>query len=55
MAEWIAIAAILVSVVLVIRWLFKRSQDIHDYYSDGEDTTTAETLLRANEMRGNHL
>ena len=52
---WVGIAAILSGVVLAIRWAARRSQEIHDYYSDGEDTTTAETLLRTNEMRGNSM
>ncbi|MDJ0952211.1 MAG: hypothetical protein QNJ81_00905 [Acidimicrobiia bacterium] len=55
MAAWLAIVAILTGVVWAIRWSARRSQDIHDYYSDGEDTTTAETLLRTNEMRGNSM
>ncbi len=52
---WVGIAAILTGVVVAIRWAGHRTQEIHDYYSDGEDNTTAETLRLANEMRGNHL
>ncbi len=55
MVAWAGIAAILIGVVWAIRWSARRSQDIHDYYSDGKDTTTAETLLRTNEMRGNSM
>ncbi len=55
MAAWILIAAILIGVVATIRWAGKRSMDVHDYFSEGEDTTTAEVLLRTNEMRGNSM
>ncbi|MDX2466269.1 MAG: hypothetical protein QNL12_03065 [Acidimicrobiia bacterium] len=46
--------AICVGVVLAIRWMGRRSAEITEYYSESDDPT-AETLLRTNEMRGNHL
>lgn len=51
-AKWIVVIAMLVGVVLAIRWSANRSKDVVEYYDEVDDPT-AETLLRTNEMRGN--
>ncbi|MCP4306080.1 MAG: hypothetical protein GY926_05770 [bacterium] len=48
------VIVVIVGINLAVRWSSRHSQDIADYYEDFEDPT-AETLLRTNEMRGNHF
>jgi hypothetical protein len=54
-AAWIGVIAILIAVVLLIRWSARRSNEIIGFYDEDEDSPVTETLLRTNEMRGNSM